>query len=159
MQNYPNIIRVMSWISCMKNLWKRRMQIILSKTAAFFNFFTVSIYPAHQFRRYTKFRLPVSSISSTNHGQFPGPILFSENIWLVVLTNGKNVFQCIVLSFQAKPTAKHKSSVQPAHIWRIMVHVYMSVACTTNCNMNTLLAFSEIRFVARTLTKHIYRSI
>jgi len=77
----------------------------------------------------------------------------------VVLTNGKNVFQCIFLSFQAKPTAKHKSSVQPAHIWRIMVHVYMSVACTTNCNMNTLLAFSEIRFVARTLPKHIYITI
>ena len=32
----------------------------------------------------------------------------------------------------------------------------MSVACTTNCNMNILLAFSEIRFVARTLPKHIY---
>ena len=40
-----------------------------------------------------------------------------------------------------------------------MVHVYMSVACTTNCNMNTLLAFSEIRFIARTLPKHIYITI
>ena len=49
-----------------------------SKGSSVFKFLTVSIYPAHQFRRYTKFRLQVSSISSTNHGQFPGPILFQK---------------------------------------------------------------------------------
>ena len=32
----------------------------------------------------------------------------------------------------------------------------MSVAGTTKCNMNTLLASSGIRIVARTLPKHIY---